>query len=61
MNDTIEVCNIRVYNKYTKMSYEHRRVPMEHTRLLAGHPNLRVEILSTYRVRIEDVSNDTTF
>ncbi len=54
--DNIEVCNIRVTNKETKMTYEHRRVPLEHVKLLVGHPNLQVEILSTYRVSREDVT-----
>jgi len=57
--DNIEVCNIRVTNKDTKVVYEHRRVPMEHVKLLAGHPNLQVEILSTYRVSREDVTKAT--
>lgn len=57
--DTVEVCNIKVMNKCTKAEYEHRRVPMEHVKLLVGHPNLEVEILSTYRVSREDVFGTT--
>lgn len=57
--DNIEVCNIRVTNRDTKMVYEHRRVPMDHVKLLAGHPNLQVEILSTYRMNREDVTSNT--
>jgi len=57
--DNIEVCNIRVINKDTKVVYEHRKVPMEHVKLLAGHPNLQVEILATYRVNREDVAKNT--
>lgn len=58
--DNIEVCNIRVTNRETKMVYEHRRVPMEHVKMLVGHPNLQVEILSTYRVSREDANSTTT-
>jgi hypothetical protein len=54
--DSIEVCNIRVTNKETNTIFEHRRVPVEHVKMLAGHPNLRVEILSTYRVSREDAA-----
>jgi len=57
--DNIEVCNIRVTNRDTKMVYEHRRVPMDHVKLLAGHPNLQVEILSTYRMNREDATSNT--
>ncbi len=55
--DNIEVCNIRVINRETRMDYVHRKVPVEHVKLLAGHPNLQVEILSTYRVSREDVAS----
>lgn len=57
--DNIEVCNIKVTNKDTKMVYEHRRVPMEHVKMLIAHPNLQVEILSTYRVSREDANKTT--
>lgn len=52
----IEVCNIRVTNKESHVTYEHRRVPMEHVKMLAAHPNLKVEILSTYRMSREDAT-----
>jgi len=46
----VEVCNIRVVNKDSKVVFDHKKVPVEHVKLLAASPNLSVEILSTYRV-----------
>ncbi len=46
----VEVCNIRVVNKDTKAVFDHKKVPMDHVKLLSASPNLSVEIISTYRV-----------
>jgi hypothetical protein len=46
----VEVCNIRVVNKDTKVVFDHKKVPMEHVKLLAASPNLSVEVQSTYRI-----------
>jgi len=59
--DTVEVCNIRVYNTATRLIFEHRRVPMEHVRLLVGHPTLEVEILSTYRISRDELTSSSSF
>jgi hypothetical protein len=51
----VEVSNIRVTNKETMYVFEHKKVPVDHVKLLSGHPYLYVEVLSTYRVSKEDV------
>ncbi len=52
----VEVCNIRVVNKDTKVVFDHKKVPMEHVKLLAASPNLAVEVQSTYRIPKDELS-----
>ena len=39
--------NIKVTNKDTKASYEHRRVPLDHVEMIRMNSNLVVEILGS--------------
>jgi len=56
----VEVSNIRVTNKETNIVFEHKKVPVEHVKLLAGHPYLYVEVFSTYRVSRDDIYTTTS-
>ena len=39
--------NIKVTNLDTKMTYEHRRVPLDHVEMIKRNSNLKVEILGS--------------
>jgi hypothetical protein len=47
MRDRTVYLNIRVTNKNTKVSYEHKRVPLDHVEMIKMNSNLEVEILGS--------------
>ena len=47
MRDRNVYLNIRVTNKNTNASYEHRRVPLDHVEMIKMNSNLEVEILGS--------------
>jgi hypothetical protein len=51
--------NIKVTNKNTRMSYEHRRVPLDHVEMIKMNSNLKVEILGpSYGANINEYKRD---
>ncbi len=47
MRDRNVYLNIRVTNKDTNVSYEHKRVPLDHVETIKMNSNLEVEILGS--------------
>tara|TARA_Y100000034_G_scaffold106039_1_gene134447 strand:+ start:1401 stop:1595 length:195 start_codon:yes stop_codon:yes gene_type:complete len=42
------VYNIKVFNKVSKTTWEHRRVPEEHVEMLKMSPNLEVSVVKKF-------------
>lgn len=47
MRDRTVYLNIKVTNKSTNVSYEHKRVPLDHVEMIKMNSNLEVEILGS--------------